>query len=154
MGSRVRRGGGPTSPPIHRQRLDLRGADGQIRVEKVGEADPVGLRGRPSSGFRRRRRTAPAGLDDFKGGFLATIDKTFRDATINPKNQVERIGPKACDLHDLGDAAAVQAAELGARLDVIELNHNTTYSAAMRDLSRASKAAIRNPMPAEPGEHR
>ncbi len=86
-----------------RQRLDLRGADGEIGVEQIGQADAVRLGRQPQQAAVGVESIGPAGLDELEAGLLAADDEAFADAAVDPKDEVQRVRAELRDLNDLGD---------------------------------------------------
>jgi hypothetical protein len=50
--------------------------------------------------------------------------KPLVDASIDPEDDVQRVGAKLSDLHDLGEAGRIEATQSAARLDVFEQGHD------------------------------
>ena len=53
-------------------------------------------------------------------GSTCSFDQPLPDSAIDPVNQVQRVGAKACNLHDLGYAARLKAAKVGTGFQVLE----------------------------------
>ena len=106
-----------------RQRLDLRRADGEIRIEQVGKADAVRL--------GREAQQCAVGIEPVtrgrprrdRAGLLAAIEQPLADAAVGAEDEVQRVGAEARDLHDFGDPAGVEAAQACARSYVVEGEH-------------------------------
>jgi hypothetical protein len=86
----------------------------------VGEPYSIGLGREPEQTAIGIERMAPTRLDELETGLFAAIEEALANPAIHSIHDVQRIGPEARDLHDLGYAARIKALELRAGLDLIE----------------------------------
>ena len=111
-----------------RQRLDLRGADGQIGVEQVREADAVGL-GREPQQRRRRRRTRSCGQPPRERN---PPPRRGRRAARRCGHWRETRGSwhrrQSWRPNDLRHRGSIEAANASARLDLVEILHRDQLS--------------------------
>ena len=105
---------------LMRQRLDLRRRDGDVGVEEIGEADAVGLGGKPKQAAVGVEGVGPAGLDELKADLFAAHDQPLADTTVDTEDDVERVRAELGDLDDLGEAGRVEAAKTAAGFDALE----------------------------------
>ncbi len=105
------------------QRLDLGRAYGEIWIEKVGEADTIGLGREPKKTAIGIENVGAPRFQKFEPGLLASIDEALTHPTIYAEDQVQGIGAEFSDLNDLRDAGGVKTAQASAGLYVFEAVH-------------------------------
>ena len=137
-----------------RQRLDLRGADGEIGIEQVGEPDAVGLGRQPKKAAVGVEGVRAPGLDELERGLLAPIDEPLADPAVDAEHEVQRVRAEARDLNDLGDPGGIEPAKRAPGLMSSNANIGAPCPALCRSFARKqSKRHGRpqaNAMPRQP----
>jgi hypothetical protein len=90
----------------------------------VCQPHPIGLGSQTQQSTVTVETVSPATLDGIKRGFLASIDQAFAHTPVNSENQVQSVGPKACDLNDFRDSCGIEAPKPHAGLNVLEQHQN------------------------------
>jgi hypothetical protein len=105
------------------ERLDLRGANGEIRVKQIGKTDAVRLGRQPKKATVGVECVGSSGLKELEAAFLASIDEALTDPAIHPEHEIQGVRSKSRDLNDLRDPGGIETAQSGFWLDVLKGVH-------------------------------
>ena len=112
-----------------RQRLYAGGVDGQVRIEEVGEADPVRLGDEPEQGAVAVERPGPLGGGYLQGGLLVPKDEAaLRRSVAVLVDDLDGLVAVPLDADHFGEPLRRDPAHRGPGLYVFEACHAATQA--------------------------